>query len=107
MEEQMLNQIKEWMLATTWGVPHWAAIVTVLMAVVERFLGRSKNPQARSIVAALAFGTQWVLRVTRISAIPILGTTVVKVLEVISGSDIDGDGKVGDTPKEKTPAPTA
>lgn len=92
----MIDAIVQWFQAATWGVPHWAGVAVLAMAVVERFLGRSKNPRIRSIMALVAHGMSWVLMTTRIGRIPVLGTTVVKVLELIAGQDIDGDGKVGD-----------
>ena len=88
--------MKSWLLATVWGVPHWTMIVMAAFAIMERVLSRSKNPQARSIVAALALCMRWFFTLTRISMIPIVGPRLVRVVEMIAGVDIDGDGRVGD-----------
>lgn len=93
------DAVVEWMKQVSWGVPHWALVAFGVFVVLERFLGRSKNPQVRSFLAAAAMGVRKILEITRVGKIPVLGVTLMMLLEIVSGADIDGDGRVGDPGK--------
>lgn len=70
-------------------------ILLGLGLVVEWALGRSKNVQANSIAAAIANGLRLLLVRVGLLRLPIVGPIIVHALEVFSGIDLDGDGKVG------------
>ena len=61
----------------------WAGLTA--LALLELVLGRSKNPQLRSLASAVALAIQKVLELTRISMIPIVGPLVVNVLKIVDG----------------------
>lgn len=61
----------------------WAGLTA--LALLELVLGRSKNPQLRSLASAVALAMQKVLELTRISMIPIAGPLVVNVLKIVDG----------------------
>jgi hypothetical protein len=92
----------EWLKhsVTVFGLsaPVWMLLVLALGPVIEWALGRFAPTKCASLIAVIATGLKLVLQVTRIGAIPIVGTGIVRVLESIAGVDLDGDGHVGDPP---------
>lgn len=103
----MLTAVKTWLLEATWGVPHWTAALMLLFVVLSRLFAKSSRPEFRHVLGWAAMGIRWVLLTTRIGLIPVLGTTIVRALEVLAGVDIDGDGKIGDDPPERPRMPGA
>ncbi len=92
----MIATITEFMKQPFWlgsAVGWW--ILMALGIVTEWALGRSKNVQANSIAAAIANGLRLVLVRVGLMRVPVVGAIVVHALEVFSGIDLDGDGKVG------------
>lgn len=92
-------EVIAWLKASYHGVPHWVVVLMCAWVFAERMLGGSKNPQIRSTLAAFATLIRWVLVSTRIALIPVVGPAVIRVLEITSGVDIDGDGSVGSAPE--------
>ena len=66
------------------GMPRWGWAALVLVLVVEGALGRSKNPQLRSIASAIAALLKALLELSRFSRIPGLGPTLVRVLDALA-----------------------
>ena len=78
--------IHDWLYTGSWLGVHrvaWAGLTA--LAMLEGVLGRSKNPQLRSVASALALAIQKTLEVTRIAAIPVVGPLVVNVLKTVDG----------------------
>jgi len=92
----MNEQLAQWLRDAYLGVPHWFLIVAGLFAVAEWLLGRSKNPQLRSVAAVIAKGMSVLVQRLYIVKIPVVGALLVNVLEAIAGHDLDGDGDVGE-----------
>lgn len=93
-----MNAIHTWLYTGSFLGIHrvaWAGLT--VLALLEMVLGRSKNPQLRSVASAVALALQKTAEMTRISIIPVVGPLVVSVLKTI-----DGDALV--TP---APAPTS
>lgn len=76
----------------------WAGLTA--LALLELVLGRSKNPQLRSLASAVALAIQKVLELTRIASIPIVGPLVVNVLKIV-----DGDPSVPPPTSEPSASP--
>jgi hypothetical protein len=88
--------IHAWLYTGSWLGIHrvaWAGLTA--MAIVELFLGRSKNPQLRSVASAIALAIQKTLEVTKISSIPVVGPLVVNVLKTVDGDATPMLGMMG------------
>ncbi len=95
-----LTSIFDW-FQTPWALfglsaPAWAWGAIILGLVAENILGHLKAPWARSLLGLIATGLRWLINFTRIGSIPVVGTGIVRFLELVAGIDLDGDGKVGD-----------
>ena len=90
--------IKAWLYTGSFLGIHrvaWAIMTAGLGA--ELLLGKSKNPQLRSITSAVATAIEGLVTMTGIAKIPLVGPLVVNVLKAV-------DGSAGVTP---APAPAA
>ena len=97
--------IHTWLYTGSWLGIHrvaWAGLSA--MAIVELILGKSKNPQLRSVASAVALAIQKALEVTKMSAIPVVGPLVVNVLKTVDGDSSPMLGMMG-KPRAKEPPP--
>lgn len=78
--------VREWLYTgSTFGVHRIAWVGLTSLALVEALLGRSKNPQLRSVASAVALAIDKTLEITRIAAIPVVGPLVSNVMKAIDG----------------------
>lgn len=78
--------VREWLYTgSTFGIHRIAWVGLTSLALIEALLGRSKNPQLRSVASAVALAIDKTLEVTRIAAIPIVGPLVSNVMKAIDG----------------------
>jgi hypothetical protein len=75
------------------GIHRVAWVGLTVLALLEMVLGRSKNPQLRSVASAVALAMQKAVELTRIAMIPVVGPLVTSVLKAI-----DGDALVPEAP---------
>lgn len=91
-----MNAIHTWLYTGSFlGIHRVAWVGLTALALLEMALGKSKNPQLRSVASAIALALQKTVELTRISMIPVVGPLVTSVLKAI-----DGDALV-------TPAPAS
>lgn len=100
-----LTAVVDW-FQTPWALfglsaPAWAWAAILLGLVAENILGRLKAPWAHSLLGVIAAGLRWLVTFTRIGSIPIVGTLLVRFLELVANIDLDGDGKIGDAAVER------
>lgn len=97
--------IHDWLYTGSWLGLHrvaWAGLTA--LALTEAVLGKSKNPQLRSLASAVAVAIQKVLELTRISLIPVVGPLVVNVLKVVDSDEAPKLGMMG-KPRVSTSMP--
>lgn len=81
-----MNAIHDWLYTgSILGIHRVAWAGLTALALLELVLGRSKNPQLRSLASAVALAIQKVVELTRISLIPVVGPLVVNVLKTVDG----------------------
>lgn len=96
--------IHDWLYAGSWlGVHRVAWVGLTSLAILEAVLGRSKNPQLRSVASALALAIQKTLEITRIAAIPVVGPLVVNVLKTVDGDTTPKFAMAGGMKRRPTP----
>ena len=81
-----MNAIHTWLYTGSFLGIHrvaWAGLT--VLALLEMVLGKSKNPQLRSVASAVALALQKTAEMTRISVIPVVGPLVLNVLKAIDG----------------------
>lgn len=102
-----MSAIAAWLKVSQFGAPRflWAALT--MLALVEWALGRSKNPRARSLAAAVATVLRFLVVKTRLSLVPVVGPLLVAALEYVAGTDLDGDGKVAGVSEDVETKPLA
>ena len=88
-------------------MPVWVWGLVAILEFLSWLLGRSKNPQLRSLSAMAAKVLGWLLRRFRVASVPVLGPLVINVLEAVAGRDLDEDGDIADAPSGGTGAPSA
>lgn len=99
--------IHTWLYAGSWlGLHRVAWVGLASLTVLETVLGKSKNPQLRSLASIVATAIQKLLEATKISAIPVVGPLVVDVLKVVNGDPAPKLGMMG-KPVVKTSEPSA
>lgn len=100
-----MNAIHDWLYTGSFlGIHRVAWLGLTVMAVLELALGRSKNPQLRSLASAVALAIQKLVELTRIAMIPVVGPLVMNVLKVVDG---DVAPKLGMMGKPVTSKPAA
>lgn len=70
--------MKEYMLASLAGMPRWGWLLLILLAVIEKVLGQSKDARFRSVADSLRNLLGIVLE-----TIPVAGPLLVRVLRAV------------------------
>lgn len=90
-EESLVTWLKD---VGTMGMPRWGWAVVTAILLLEAALGRSSNPQLRSIAAAVATLLRAALDLSRLSRVPGLGALLTRLLDAVA------------PPAEKGPIPS-
>lgn len=81
-----MTAIHNWLYTGSFlGIHRVAWVGLTALALLELVLGRSKNPQLRSLASAVALALQKGVELSRIALIPVVGPLVTNVLKVIDG----------------------
>lgn len=102
-----MNAIHTWLYTGSFLGIHrvaWAGLT--VLALLEMVLGRSKNPQLRSVASAVALALQKTAEMTRIAMIPVVGPLVLNVLKAIDGDSLAPAPAPTLQPSASPPPPT-